>query len=110
MLIDEETPRQMIIGHQEDLTAMAQDLLSDFFPRETLEEYNDLMWQIRSIEASVDCQNMNEDTVHWVLRGRFLKCPLRPNQNSSKEKLCVEVDCPRFNSCELTLGILDKYL
>ena len=46
---------------------IAQELLKEGLSSENLGLYNDLMWQIQSIEASVDCPNMDEFTVYWVL-------------------------------------------
>jgi hypothetical protein len=106
---EELAPREIIIQHKDDFIIIAQELLSEGLYSENLELYNDLMWQIQSIEASVDCPNMDEYTVYWVLRGGFDDCPLRMIQKSDEERLCAEVDCPRFNTCELTKGIMDKY-
>ena len=106
---EELAPREIIIQHKEDFNIIAQELLSEGLSSENLELYNDLVWQIQSIEASVDCPNMDEYTVYWVLTGGFDNCPLRTIQELYEERLCAEVDCPRFNSCELTKGILDKY-
>ena len=52
------TPREIIIQHKEDFIIIAQELRSEGLSSENLELYNDLMWQIQSIEASVDCQGM----------------------------------------------------
>jgi hypothetical protein len=108
---EELTPTEIITQHEEDFKKIAQELLTERPSSENLELVNDLMWQIQSIEASLDCPNMDEFTVYWVIaREGFLKCPLRTTQKSSVNRSCVEVDCPRFNSCELTKGILDKYM
>jgi hypothetical protein len=106
---EELAPREIIIQHKEDFIIIAQELLSEGLYSENLELYNDLMWQIQFIEVSVDCPNMDEYTVYWVLRGGFDNCPLRTIQKSDEERSCAEVDCPRFNTCELTKGIMDKY-
>jgi hypothetical protein len=106
---EELAPREIIIQHKEDFIIIAQEVLSEGLSSDNLELYNDLMWQIQSIEASVDCPNMDEYTVYWVLRGGFDNCPLRTTQESYEERSCAEVDCPRFNTCELTKGIMDKY-
>jgi hypothetical protein len=106
----ELAPREIIIQHKDDFIIIAQELLSERLSSGNLELYNDLVWQIQSIEASVDCPNMDEYTVYWVLGEGFLKCPLRTTQESDEERLCAEVDCPRFNKCELTKGIFDKYV
>ena len=107
---EELTPREIIIQHKEDFIVIAQEVLAEGLSSDNLKLYNDLMWQIQSIEASVDCPNMDEFTVYWVLRGGFDNCPLRTTQKPDEERSCAEVDCPRFNSCELTKGIFDKYL
>lgn len=108
---EELVPREIILQHKEEFIIIAQEVLSEGLSSENLELYNDLMWEIQSIEASVDCPNMNEYTVYWVIGGEgFLKCPLRTTQKSDEERSCAEVDCPRFNTCELTKGILDKYM
>jgi hypothetical protein len=106
---EELAPREIIIQHKEDFIIIAQELLSEGLSAENLVLYNDLMWEIQSIEASMDCPNMDEYTMYWVLRGGFDNCPLRLVNESEEERSCTEVDCPRFNNCELTKGILDKY-
>jgi hypothetical protein len=107
---EELAPREIIIQQKKDFIIIAQEVLSEGFYSENLDLYNDLMWQIQSIEASVDCPNMDEYTVYWVLKGGFDNCTLRTIQKSDEERSCAEVDCPRFNSCELTKGIFDKYV
>ena len=108
-MTEELTPRETIIQHKDDFIIIAQEVLSEGLTSENLKLYNDLMWEIQSIEASVDCPNMDEYTVYWVFRGGFDDCPLRTTQKSEEERACAEVDCPRFNTCELTKGIMDKY-
>jgi hypothetical protein len=107
---EELAPREIIIKHKDDFIIIAQEVLSEGLSSDNLKLYNDLMWEIQSIEASVDCPNMDEYTVYWVLRGGFDNCPLKTTQKSDEERSCAEVDYPRFNSCELTKGIFDKYV
>jgi hypothetical protein len=107
---EELTPKEIIIQHKEDFKIIAQELLSEGLSSENLELYEDLVWQVKSIEAGMNCPTMDEYTVYWVLTGGFDNCSLRLVEGSDKERLCVQVDCPRFNSCELTKGILDKYI
>jgi hypothetical protein len=103
------TPKEILIKHKEDFIIIAQEVLSEGLSSENLVLYNDLMWEIQSIEVSVNCPNMDEFTVYWVLGGGFSNCPLRTIQKSDEERSCAEVDCPRFNTCELTKGIMNKY-
>lgn len=103
-------PRGIITQHKKDFITIAQEVLTEGLSSEKLELYNDLMWEIQSIEACVDCSGVDEFTAYWVLRGGFDNCPLRLTKKPDEERLCVEVDCPRFNTCELTRGILDKYI
>ena len=109
MSTEEIKPREILAQHRDDLIVFVEELLSDWLPSEELEEYNDLMWQIKSIEACVGRQGLDEDSVFWVLGEGFKRCPLKRGKDLDGERLCVEVDCPRFNTCELTKGILDKY-
>lgn len=101
-------PREIISQQKEDFKIIAQELLSEGLSSNDLDLYNDLLWEIQSIEASVDCPNMDEFTVYWILRGGFDDCPLRTTQSDEKRS-CCEVDCPRFNTCELTKGIFNQY-
>jgi hypothetical protein len=106
---EELTPREIILQDKEDFIIIAQELLKEGLSSENLGLYDDLMWEIQSIEASLDCPNMDEFTMFWVIgREGFLRCPLRTTRKSGEERSCAEVDCPRFNTCKLTKGILDK--
>ena len=69
-MTEELTPRETIIQHKDDFIIIAQEVLSEGLSSDNLKLYNDLMWEIQSIEASVDCPNMDEYTVYWVFRGR----------------------------------------
>ena len=104
----ELTPRETILQHKEDLISIAQELHSEGLSSETLGTYNDLIWWIKSIENIEDYQGVDEYTLRWVLNCGFDKCLLKQS-NRSEESSCIEVDCPRFNKCELTKGIFDKY-
>jgi hypothetical protein len=104
------TPRETIIQHKEDLVIIAQELQSEGLSPENLVAYNDLIWWIKSIENIEDYQGADEYTLRWVLDCGFNKCPLRQIDNSDEERSCAEVDCPRFNKCDLTKGIFDKYV
>jgi hypothetical protein len=104
------TPRETITQHKEDLTKISHELQSEELTSENLRTINDLIWWIKSIENIEDYQRADDYTVQWILDCGFNKCPLRQTRNSDENRLCVEVDCPRFNKCELTRGILDKYM
>ena len=108
-MLEELTPREIISQHKEDFTIIALELLTEGLSPENMRLYKDLTWQIQSIEGGLDCADLDVYAVYWVFGEGFLKCPLRMTQQSDEERSCVEVDCPRFNSCELTKGILDKY-
>ena len=103
------TPKEILARHKDDFIIIAQELLSEGLSK-NLEVYDHLMWQIKSIEASIECQGMDDFSVYWVLGGGFDNCPIRLVNGSDEESSCAEVDCPRFNTCELTKGILDKYM
>jgi hypothetical protein len=106
----ELSPRETIIQHKEDLIVIAQELKSEGLSTENLVTYNDLIWWIKSIENIEDYQGVDEYTLRWVLDCGFDKCPLRQTDNLYETRPCAEVDCPRFNKCELTKGIFDKYI
>jgi len=106
----ELTPRETILQHKEDLIIIAQELLSDRLSSKNLDAYNDLIWWIRSIENIEDYREADDYTVLWVLDCGFNECPLKNAENLDKERSCAEVDCPRFNTCDLTKGIFDKYM
>jgi hypothetical protein len=106
----ELTPRETILQHKEDLIIIAQELQSEGLSAENLVAYNDLIWWIKSIENIEDYRGLDDYTVLWVLDCGFNKCPLRHIENLDSNKSCAEVDCPRFNKCELTKGIFDKYM
>lgn len=108
-MTEELTPREAIIQHKEDLIIIAQELQSEELSPEKLAAYDDLIWWTKSIENIEDYQGVDEYTLRWVLDCGFDKCPLKQSNNSKKSS-CSEVDCPRFNKCDLTKGILDKYL
>jgi hypothetical protein len=109
-LTEELTPREKIIKHKEDLIIIAQELLSEGLSSENMVLYNDLIWWIKSIENIEDYQGVDDYTVQWVLGCGFDKCPLKNVEELDEERSCAEVDCPRFNKCDLTKGILDKYV
>jgi hypothetical protein len=108
-MTEELTPRETILQHKEDLIIIAQELLSEGLSSENLYAYNDLIWWIKSIENIEDYQGVDDYTVLWVLDCGFNKCPLKNAENLNSNKSCAEVDCPRFNTCELTKGIMNKY-
>ena len=107
---EELTPRETILQHKEDLIIIAPELLSDRLSSKNLDAYNDLIWWIKSIENIEDYREADDYTVLWVLDCGFNKCPLKNAENLDKERSCAEVDCPRFNTCDLTKGIFDKYM
>ena len=98
----ELTPRETILQHKEDLIIIAQELLSDRLSSKNLDAYNDLIWWIKSIENIEDYRGVDDYTVLWVLDCGFNKCQLKQTNNTDVKGLCAEVDCPRFNQCELT--------
>ena len=108
-MAEELTPRETILQHKEDLIIIAQELLSEGLSPENMDTYNDLTWWIKSIETIEDYRGVDDYSVLWVLDCGFNKCPLKNAENLDKERSCAEVDCPRFNQCELTKGIMDKY-
>jgi hypothetical protein len=108
-LTEELTPRETILQHKEDLIIIAKELESEGLDFENSETYTDLIWGIKSIENIEDYRGVDEYTLWWVLDCGFDKCPLK-QPNNSEENSCVEVDCPRFNKCEVTRGILEKYV
>jgi hypothetical protein len=108
-MTEELTPGETILLHKEDLIIISQELLSEGLSSENMVLYNDLIWWIKSIENIEDYQGVDDYTVLWVLDCGFNRCPLRHTDNSDEEMACAEVDCPRFNTCELTKGIMDKY-
>jgi len=109
-MTEERIPREIILQHKEDLIIIAQELLSEGLSSKNLDTYNDLIWWIKSIENIEDYQGIDDYTLLWVLECGFNKCPLKNAENLDKEKSCAEVDCPRFNKCELTKGLLNKYM
>jgi hypothetical protein len=104
----EETALQTIRKQKDNYKNIIEELNKEYPSPENDELRDNLMWQIQSIEASMNCTNIDEYTVYWVLRGGFDRCPLRLTELDNNRS-CVEVDCPRFDDCELTLGVLDRH-
>ena len=83
-MTENQTPKEILTQHKDDLIVIVQELLSNCLSSDKLEEYNSLMWQIKSIKASIVCQGMDDFSVFWVwVCVGFVAIVLSPKPNPS---------------------------